>query len=328
MATIRRLRGRWQAQVRRRGVPPRAKSFDTRTDAVRWARDIESEADRSGWVSDTRLAEKTTLGELLTRYCSEVTPTKKSASSEKARIGALIRRDVCHRTLAKLNSTHIASYRDARLQSVAPATVIRELNTISHALEIAQREWGFFLPRNPAKLVRRPSAPQGRKRRLDEGEEARLLEACGHGRNPWLKPLIILAVETAMRRGELVGLNWEHVDLKKRVAHLPQTKNGDSRDVPLSQRATATLQALNEERSDNLVFPISGNAVRLAWEHLRERAGCADLHFHDLRHEAVSRLFERGLNIAEVSTISGHKELRMLQRYTHLRAVDLVARLG
>jgi integrase len=329
MATIRQLRGRWQAQVRRRGVPPRAKSFDRRSDAERWAREIESEADRSGWVSDTRLAEKTTLGELLTRYCAEVTPTKKSASSEKARIGALIRRDVSHRTLAKLNSTHIASYRDERLKTVAPATVIRELNTISHALEIAQREWGFYLPRNPVKSVRRPTAPRGRQRRLHEGEEERILAACDQGRNRWLKPLIVLAIETGMRRGELVGLLWEHIDLRKRVAHLPETKNGESRDVPLSQRASSTLQALYAERGDRKrVFPLSGNAVRLAWEHLRQRAGCPDLHFHDLRHEAVSRLFERGLNIAEVSTISGHKELRMLQRYTHLRAADLVQRLG
>lgn len=329
MATIRKLRGRWQAQVRRRGVPPRAKSFDTRSDAVRWARDIESEADRSGWVSDTRLAERTTLGELLTRYRAEVTPTKRSAVSEQARIGALTRRDIAHRTLAKLSSADIATYRDERLKTVAPATVVRELNTISHCIETAQREWGLFLSRNPVRQVRRPSVPNGRKRRLHEGEEARLLGACDQGRNRWLRPLIILAVETAMRRGELVGLLWQHVDLDKRVAHLPLTKNGDSRDVPLSTRATETLRSLQRERtSDKRVFRTSGNAVRLAWEHLRVRAGSSDLHFHDLRHEAVSRLFERGLNIAEVSTISGHKELRMLQRYTHLRAVDLVKRLG
>jgi integrase len=328
MATIRLLRGRWQAQVRRKGVPPRAKSFDKRSEAIAWSRGIESEADRSGWLADTRIAERTTLSELLKRYCAEITPAKRSASSEASRIGALTRRDICHRTLAKLTSAHIASYRDERLQSVAPATVIRELNTISHCIEVAQGEWGLFLPRNPAKAVRRPSTPRGRQRRLKDGEEARLLQAAETGRNPWLRPLIVLAIETAMRRGELVELRWDHVDLQKRTAHLPVTKNGESRDIPLSQRATATLQALFNERSDERVFPMTGNAVRLAWEHLRERAGCPDLHFHDLRHEAVSRLFERGLNIAEVSTISGHKELRMLQRYTHLRAVDLVQRLG
>lgn len=316
--------------VRRRGVPPRAKSFNKRGDAERWARDLEAEADRSGWIADTRLAEKMTLGQLLERYLKEITPAKRSASSEAPRLKALMTRDICHRTLAKLTSSDLAGYRDQRLKTVAPATVVRELNTLSHAIEIAQREWGLWLPRNPVKLVRRPSAPQGRKRRLEAGEEQRLLDACDRGRTPLMKSLVILALETGMRRGELLGVRWKHVDLDRRTVHLPITKNGDSRDVPLSRRATQTLTELrvNAAHDAELIFPLTGNAVRLAFEHLRVRAGLADFHFHDLRHEAVSRLFEKGLNIAEVSAISGHKELRMLQRYTHLRAADLVARLN
>jgi integrase len=235
-----------------------------------------------------------------------------------------------HRTLAKLTSADVATYRDERLKSVAPATVVRELNTVSHAIEIASREWGLWLPRNPVKLVRRPPVPRGRTRRLKEGEEQRLLSACDRGRTALMKPLIILAIETAMRRGEMLDLQWQYVDLVRCVAHLPLTKNGDSRDIPLSRRATGVLRELlaDDDRDPDRVFPVTGNSVRLAFEHLRVRAGMSDLHFHDLRHEAVTRLFEKGLNIAEVSAISGHKELRMLQRYTHLRAVDLVARLG
>jgi integrase len=328
MATIRKLRGRWQAQVRRRGVPPRAKSFDKRTDADRWARELEAEADRSGWVADTRAAEKTTLGELLARYTNEVTPTKRGAVSEKARINSIVRCPIGHRTLAKLTSSDIATYRDERLKTVAPATIVRELNTISHAIEIASREWGLWVPRNPAKLVRRPPVPRGRTRRLKESEEDRLLAACDRGRTPLLQPLIILAIETAMRRGELLALRWQHVDLKLRVAHLPLTKNGDSRDVPLSRRATETVRELRASTIvHERVFPMTGNAVRQAFEHLRVRAEMSDFHFHDLRHEAISRLVEKGLNLAEVGSISGHRELKTLQRYTHLRAADLVARL-
>jgi integrase len=330
MATIRKLRGRWQAMVRRRGVPPRAKSFDKRDDATRWARDLEAEADRSGWVADSRMAEKMTLGQLLSRYQIEITPTKRSAHTESLRLAAIIERDICHRTLAKLTSSDLAGYRDQRLKAVAPATVVRELNTISHAIDVAQREWGLWLPRNPVKMVRRPSVPQGRKRRLEPGEEQRLLDACDSGRTPLMKPLIKVAIETGMRRGEILGLRWEHVNLKRRTVHLPLTKNGDSRDVPLSRCATETLEhlAADPHRHAELVFPITGNAIRLAFEHLRIRAGLANFHFHDLRHEAVSRFFEKGLNIAEVGTISGHKELRMLQRYTHLRAADLVHKLN
>jgi integrase len=223
----------------------------------------------------------------------------------------------------------LAKYRDERLIDAAPATVVRELNTVSHAIDTALREWGLWLPRNPVKMVRRPWVPQGRKRRLEDGEEARLLTATERGRTPLLKQLIILAIETTMRRGELLGLRWEHVYLANRIAHLPLTKNGESRDVPLSRRATDTLTALLEHRrpGDELVFPMSANSVRLAFERLRARAKMRDLHFHDLRHEAITRLFERGLSIAEVSAISGHRELRMLQRYIHLRAADLVARL-
>lgn len=329
MATIRKLRGRWQAQVRRRGVPPRAKSFDKRSDAERWARDLEAEADRSGWVADTRAAEKMTLKELLARYRDEVTPGKRGATSEASRISVIMRCPIAHRTLAKLTSADVATYRDERLQIVAPATIIRELNTISHAIEIATREWGVWLPRNPVKLVRRPPVPRGRTRRLNEGEEEALLSACDRGRTRLLRPLIVLAIETGMRRGELLDLHWEHIDLERRVAHLPLTKNGDSRDVPLSRRAVQTLRDLlaRPGRHPDRVFPMSGNSVRLAFEHLRVRAGMSDFHFHDLRHEAISRLFEKGLGIAEVSAISGHRELKMLQRYTHLRAVDLVHRL-
>jgi integrase len=329
MATIRKLRGRWQAQVRRRGVPPRAKSFDKRTDADRWARDLEAEADRSGWVADTRAAEKTTLGELLGRYANEVTPTKRGAASEKARINSIVRCPIAHRTLARLTGSDLATYRDERLKCVGPATVVRELSTVSHAIDIATREWSLWLPRNPVKLVRRPQVPRGRTRRLKHGEEQLLLSACDRGRTPLLEPLIILAIDTAMRRGELLQLRWEHVDLKLCVAHLVLTKNGDSRDVPLSRRAIQTLQELRAEGlKHECVFPMSGSAVRQAFEHLRLRAGMPDFRFHDLRHEAISRLFEKGLNVAEVAAISGHKEFKVLQRYTHLRAIDLAVKLG
>ncbi len=331
MATIRKLRGRWQAQVRRRGMAPRAKSFDAKADAERWARQLESEIDRGGLMQDTRLAEATTLLSVLERYMAEVTPRKRSASTEIARLRAICRLPIVHRTLALLSSADIAAYRDQRLQSVGPASVIRELNTLSHAIDYAIKDWGVHLPANPCKLVRRPSPPKGRMRRLREGEEQRLLDGTSGGRNAYLRDVIVLAIETGMRRGELLSLDWKHIELNVGVAHLPLTKNGDSRDVPLSSRARAVLQGLWDAQGkpvEGRVLDTSESAVLQAWGHLCGRVGIHDLHFHDLRHEAVSRLFERGLNVVEVSTISGHKELRMLQRYTHLRASDLVARLG
>lgn len=243
MAIIRKLRGRWQAQVRRRGLAPRARSFDTKADAERWARQLEAQVDRAGLLPDTRPAETTTLKQVLTRYADSVSPKKRSSVSEVARINALLRRDIVHRTLATLSSSDLATYRDERLKVVSPATVIRELNTISHALDTARRDWGIHLIENPCKLVRRPRAPKGRTRRLGPDEEAKLLEAADFGRNTFMRSLIILAVETGMRRGELLGLTWENIDLDAGVAHLPLTKNGESRDVPLSKRARETLAA-------------------------------------------------------------------------------------
>lgn len=331
MATIRKLRGRWQAQIRRRGMAPRAKSFDQKVDAEKWARSLESELDRAGMLPDTRVAESTTLRSILERYIEEVSPRKRSAATEISRIRALLRRPIAHRTLALLSASDLAAYRDNRLKVVSPSTVIRELNTISHAIDTSMRDWNVYLSRNPAKLVRRPSPPRGRNRRLCDDEEQRLLDAADSGRNIYMRDLIVLAIESGMRRGEMLSLDWQHVDLERRVVHLPITKNGDSRDVPLSTRARDVLQRLWEAQgrpSAGRPLPTSESAVCQAWGHLCGRAGIAGLHFHDLRHEAVSRLFERGFNVIEVGTISGHKELRMLSRYAHLRASDLVARLG
>lgn len=328
MATIRKLRGRWQAQVRRKGMKCRAKSFDTRGDAERWARTLETELDRGGPQADTKVAETLTLKDILVRYLDEVTPLKRSAHTELYRIRGLLKQDMMFRTMARLTPADVAGYRDERLKSVATSTVLKELNTIGHAIETARREWGLNIQQNPVKLVRRPKAPRPRDRRLHPGEEERLLAAADVGRTPWMRPLIILAIETAMRQGEILSLRWPDIDLEKRIAHLDETKNGERRDVPLSSRALEALQALAEQRVDDRVIPSTKSGVGQAWLHLRDRAGSSDLHYHDLRHEAVTRLLERGLNVIEVSTISGHKELRMLQRYAHLKAVDLVDRLG
>jgi integrase len=311
-------------------MKPRAKSFDTKAEAERWARELEAEVDRFGRAPDTRPAENITLGALLSRYRDEVSPTKRGAQQEIQRIDVLVRHDICHRTLAGLSSSDIAAYRDHRMKEVAPSTVVRELAIISHAVEVAQREWGFHLPFNPVKRVRRPTVANVRNRRLEGDEEQRLLDACDTGKTPCLKPLLIVAIETGMRRGELLSLTWANIDLQERVAHLELTKNGSSRDVPLSRRATEALASLRHEaaKPDDRPFFLTAGALEQAWSRLRVRARVRNLRFHDLRHEAISRLFEKSLNVVEVSAISGHKEIRMLSRYTHLRASDLVTRLG
>jgi integrase len=329
MATIRKLRGRWQAQVRRRGIKPRCKSFDTRQEAERWARELEAQVDKFGAAPDTRVLETTTLGTLLERYQTEVTPLKRGAIKESQKINVLRRHDLAFRTMVGLSQQDISGFRDERLKSVAPATVVRELAILSHVIEVSIRDWGLPLSKNVVKMIRRPVVKNERSRRLATDEERRILAACDEGKIALLKPLMIVAIETGMRRGELLGMRWSDVSHNRRVVTLAMTKNGSARDVPLSQRAFETLCAWRKccDDQEARVFPMAEGTFNQAWRRIVARAGIANLHFHDLRHEGVSRLFEKGLNVMEVATISGHRELRMLKRYTHLSADDLVAKL-
>ncbi|MCC2612751.1 tyrosine-type recombinase/integrase [Neorhizobium petrolearium] len=291
MATIRKLRGRWQAQVRRRGMKPRAKSFDSKAEAEKWARDLESQVDRFGMAPDTKILETTTLGELLERYQKEITPRKRGAVQEGQRIDVLRRHDLSHRTLIGLSQQDVATFRDERLQRVAPSTAVREMAILSHTLEVAIRDWGMPLAKNVVKLVRRPVIRNERCRRLTGDEELRLLDGCDAGQIPYLRTLVIVAIETGMRRGELLGLKWSDVSHNRRVITLTLTKNGSGREVPLSPRAFDALMDWKSrtEVDQSTVFPMTTGALEQAWRRLLIRVGITGLRFHDLRHEGVSQ---------------------------------------
>ena len=182
---------------------------------------------------------------------------------------------------------------------------------------------------NPVREVRRPKKPPARDRRLHPGEEARLLVACGTARGGFLLDCVQLAIETGMRQGEIVGLDWKDVDLERQIArlHAGATKNGHGRGVPLSRTAVAVLQRRGPAVGS--VFQgVTTEAVKQAFAKAAARAGMAELHFHDLRHEAISRLFERGFNVMEAAAVSGHRDLAVLRRYVHLEASALASRLG
>lgn len=328
MATItKRNNLQWQVKIRRDRYPTQSKTFHSKSAAEAWARLIESEMDRGVFVSRDE-AEKNTLRDLLARYIDDVTPTKRGADPERSRLLALMQRPVCGHTIATLTGKAIATYRDQRLEEVSPSTVNKELNLIAHAIETARREWGIHIPENPVRLVRRPRVADARDRRLHADEGERLLAACQEARNPFLLPIVKLALETAMRQGEIVSLQWRYVDLKKRTAHLPSTKNGQARSVPLSSTAVETFNALPPSL-DGKVFPgVTAEAVKRAFIRACHRASIENLRFHDLRHEATSRLFEKNLNPMQVAAITGHKTLQMLKRYTHLQAEDLARMLG
>jgi integrase len=327
MATFEKRGDFWRAKVRRNGFPAQSRTFDNKALAERWAREIENEMDRGDFVDRTE-AEKNTLAEVLKRYQKEISPTKKGADSEDYRIDSILKSRVCQTKMSALSSAQLAAYRDERLEAVSPSTVNRELNVISHAIEIARREWGIYMPENPVRLVRRPKAPRARDRRFMKDEEKRLLAECRDtARNPFLLPVVQLAIETGMRQGEIVGIERCRIDLKKRFIVLPDTKNGEQRIVPLSPKAIQVIKALPASINGKLFPGLTTEAVKRAFIRAARRAKLEDFHFHDLRHEATSRLFALGLNPMEVAAITGHKTLQMLKRYTHLNATDLAKKL-
>ncbi|HUT50906.1 MAG TPA: site-specific integrase [Alphaproteobacteria bacterium] len=328
MASIRRRNGKWQAQVRKQGHAAIARSFTNRANARSWAQQIEAEIDKSGLPVNRRALATITLGDLLRKYRDTYTPKKRGAYQEAHRLNCLLRHPISSTNLRALTPATFASYRDQRLESVKGATVLREFALLRHVLEMALREWGVPLSSNPLDNVTRPKPDTPRERRLNPGELDRVLEACDAGRNRLLKFIILLAIETGMRRSELLNIEWHHVDLDRRTLHIPTSKNGRPRTIPLTTTASQVLSELSVVPVDaKRVFPVTPNAVRLAWERLRRRAGIDDLRFHDLRHEAITRFFEMGLSVPEVALISGHRDYRMLARYTHLRAEDLVEKL-
>ncbi|HAG4650605.1 TPA: site-specific integrase [Salmonella enterica] len=276
---------------------------------------------------------KMPLGKALDKYYRTVSVNKRGYMQEFYRISVIKRSALADKCMDEITSVDIAEYRDARLgvvskrtgRAISPNTVRLELGLLSALYNIARIEWGTCT-HNPVEYVRKPPPSPGRNRRLTSTEERRITRAL-RKRNPQQLAIFQLALETAMRQGEILALRWEYVDLHLGVAHLPVTKNGTARDVPLSYKARQVLREFAGPLSGP-VFTYTSNGFKSAWRTLIAELGIEDLHFHDLRHEAVSRLFELGtLNMMEVAAISGHKSLSMLKRYTHLRATQLVSKL-
>lgn len=346
--------GWWQAKIRRKGHGTQSRTFEKKGDAETWARDIENKMDR-GIFEDRKEAETTTLRTALERYEREVTVKKKAQRQEKNFIKHWIeRKEYSEKSLAGLKSSDFATFRDTRLKTVSTQTVRHELKLIAHLYNVAAKEWNIAVT-NPLKSIKMPSQGKSRERRLSPEEERYLLTAAensgakdknGKSRaNPWIAPIIRFALATAMRQGEILMLTWKHIDKTKLTATLDDTKNGERRVVPLAPSALAVLDTLPRTLRGP-VFATTTEALRQSWSRAIARArrtylaDCettssevdpdflAELHFHDLRHEAISRLFELGLDAMTVSEISGHKTLSQLKRYTHLSKSDVAQRLA
>jgi integrase len=339
VASIRQRDGKFQVRIIRKGHRALSKTFTNRGDAVKWARATEVEIERGVIQTGTR---SVTLSEAIERYRRERTPHKKSARSERYLLAAWARSSLAGSPLNRIRPAQIAEWRDVRTAAGTSAQTVRNhLTALSSVFQVAITEWGHDDLSNPVRRIRRPPPPRARTRRVTSDE----IEAIkAHTESKDLPDLIDLAVETAMRLGEAVSVTVGSVDLKNRTLTLSDTKNGQSRIVPLSRRATTILEARIASASPHVskLFPITAQAATVAFRravlravraHRRELSTSPqetylnDLRFHDLRREATSRLFERGLSVMEVSSITGHRVLEMLRRYTALQVKDIATKL-
>ena len=312
----------WNAQVRVAGWQSFTKSFGKKSDAVRWVQELEQTLKKSPLPRVN--ANDVSLLDLLQKYGLEVSSQLKGSEKELYKLNLYAGHPIAQNILSNLTPLHFEHLRDERLKQVASGTVHADFMLLKRVFKTALRKWGYGLPSNPIEQVQIPSPHKPRKRRLLGDEKERLLTTAATQRNIYIAPIIEFAIETGMRRSEMLNLRWVDVDLDSGFAFLFDTKNGDDRRVPLTKTASGVLLRLPKQ--NDKVFPISATCVRQAWERCRNKAGIADLRFHDLRHEAVSRFFEMGMSVPEVALISGHKDVRQLFRYTHLNPTNVFMR--
>lgn len=333
----------YRVDIRLKGFPPQRATFKRLTDARKWEQQTEA-AIREGRYFKVAEARKHTLTELIDRYVDQVLPQKpKQARVQKQQlqwwkdeIGAHVLSDVTPALITQ-GRDKLASETTKLGSPRTPATVTRYMAALSHAFTVAINEWGW-LEESPMRKVKKPIEPRGRVRFLSDDERERLLEACENSDNSYLFPVVVLAISTGMRQGEIMGLTWDVVDLNQGRITLPDTKNKETRVVPIVGKALESLKGhAKVKRIDTpLLFPGKANPrkpmdLRSPWKRALTAAKVDDFRFHDLRHSAASYLAMNGASLAEIADVLGHKTLQMVKRYAHLseaHTAGVVARMN
>jgi integrase len=325
MATFtKRKNGKWQVKVRRKDQKSISKTFLLKSLAQQWAREVELKIDKGAFES-TESAESAIFSDLLHKYWEEVVQYQKSANVTIYILNKWIIL-FSGKRMIDMTTSSFKEYKELRLKKVKGDTIRKELLLLKRFFDYSMNEWQIYLPKgNPLSPISLPKKSKSRERRLEEGEYNILMtEAKKYG--GLIADIIDFAIETGMRCGEIVKLSRKELTVDKRIIRIPDTKNGDDRVVPLSSKALSIL--INQPIDDDQFFNMRVDSVSQAFRRVSKRAGLKNLRLHDMRHEATSRLFEMDLQLMEVSAITGHKDLAMLKKYTHLRAEDLAKKLG
>lgn len=336
MATFVKRATGWQAKIRKRGFPPQSQTFRTKAMAQRWASEVEADMER-GVFKDSRNADTTPFADLLQRYVEEVLPTIKHTRAY-AFAAQQMSSFFTHDAAGNVDADRVLAYvRHRAEQGVSLSTVKKDLQVIAKIAAVAPALWGLNLD-NPVpqvlariRLLRLFDAETARERRVSPDEYARL-SAWRPTKRTVIRELALFVIETAMRRGEVCALQWQDVDLHNQTLVIRESKTDAAtgvkgRTIALSTRAVQLLEDLPGGRAGS-VFAMRPDSVTQAFERMCTACGIEGLRFHDLRHEATSRLFERGLGIQEVASITGHADWSALKRYTHPRAQDVAKKLG
>lgn len=325
----------YRVQIRLKGFPTQCATFERKTDAKKWAQQTEA-AIREGRHFKFVESKKHTLGKLIDRYIRDILPTKPKSQKKQTAQLTWWKEQLGHKLLSDITPALIAEYRD-KLASEntyrgglrSPATVVRYLAALSHAMTIAVNEWGW-LDDSPLRKVTKPKEPRGRVRFLSGEERESLLIACKESQNPYLFTVVVMALATGMRHGEIIKLRWTDVDFERGRIVLHETKNGERRVVPLVGHAMEMLKGhqLNGKVCPMLIFPATKGQMgqkgqkhaqlRTAWLTALKKAGIHDFRFHDLRHSAASYLVMNRASLSEIAEVLGHKTLAMVKRYSHL----------
>ena len=325
MATItKRKSGKWTAEVRTHKKYI-SKTFIKKSNASNWAKEIEYQLDREQY-EDFSESVRITLGELITRYRDEITPTKKGAKEEKYKLNFILRNKIVKCRVLSLKTKQILEFKNDIKETRAASTVNKYIHYIYTIWETARVQWDIALPsRNPASLVSKEKIKTKIDRILSPDEYQDLLVAARKSNLPFLADIIEFAYITAMRFGEITKLEVKDIDFHKSIAKLLDTKNGEDRTVPLTKRA---MEICNKYRFRNTLFGIKRDQFRHYFEQACRKAAINNFRFHDLRACAITNLFLRGWSIAEVSVVSGHKTWSELKRYTRIQPSDLVKKIN
>ena len=347
MATIQERKNKnddisYRVQVRLKGFPTQTASFQRKTDARKWAAQTES-AIREGRHFKTTEAKRHTLNDLIQRYIKHVLPTKPKSAKKQSRQLAWWNEQMGSYALCDVTPVLIAEHRDkltdevtARGKKRSLATTNRYLAALSHALNIAAKEWGW-LDSSPMLKVRKLKEPRGRVRFLSEDERMNLLNFCKESNNDYLYLIVVLCISTGARKMEILGLQWQDIDTLRGIITLHETKNGERRILPLVSHALELIKnhAKIRKLHTDFVFPNhKGDKpmdIRAPWETAIKKAGITNFRFHDLRHSAASYLAMNGATLAEIAEVLGHKTLQMVKRYAHLseaHTAKVVARMN